>query len=88
LPEILAAALKENAGAKLVGEKTYGDLSAITIIDLVDGSAVAMTTGAFLTGKGGNYNGKGIPVDVEVASAKDDPQLKTALRLAAKGGRG
>ena len=88
MPEILAAALRENIGAKLVGEKTYGDFSAITLIDQADGSAVAMTTGAFLTGKGGNYNGKGVPVDVEVASAKGDPQLKTALKLAAKGGRG
>lgn len=87
MSEVLAASLRENSGAKLIGEKTYGDFSATTVIDQRDGSALALTTGLFVTSKGGNYNGKGLPVDVEVASAQTgDPQLKEAAKLAASGG--
>ena len=87
MAEVIAAALKENLSAKLVGEKTYGDFTETTVIDQKDGSAIVMTTGAFLTSKGGNYNGKGLPVDVVVAStASGDPQLKEAARLLAGGG--
>jgi len=87
--ELLAAALRENRGARLVGERTYGDFAETTLIDQRDGSAVLLTTGALLTSKGGNYSGKGLPVDVTVAStAQGDAQLKEAVRLAATGGRG
>lgn len=88
MPEIVAAALKENLGARLVGEKTYGDFATTTMIDQRDGSAFVMTTGALLTSKGGNYEGKGLPVDVATASASPDQQLKAAVKLAANGGKG
>lgn len=78
-PEVLAAGLKDSGVAKLVGEKTYGDFADTTVIDLADGSAVVMATGKYVTGKGLDYNGKGLPVDVQANST--DQQLKEAIRL-------
>ena len=65
---MLAAGLKENGAAKLVGERTYGDFGDSTLIDLADGSAVVMSTGKYVTPKGVDYNGKGVPVDVQASS--------------------
>jgi len=79
VPEVLAAGLKDSGVAKLVGEKTYGDFVDTTVIDLADGSAVVMATGKYVTGKGLDYNGKGLPVDVQASS--NDQQLKEAIRL-------
>ena len=78
-PEIFAASLKENGVAKLVGEQTYGDFVDNTMIDLSDGSAIVMKTGKYVTGKGLDYNGKGLPVDVQATSA--DGQLRAAVKL-------
>lgn len=78
-PEVLAASLRENGVAKLVGEKTYGDFMDTTVMDLADGSAVMMSTGKYLTGKGVDYNTKGLPVDVSANTS--DQQLKAAIKL-------
>lgn len=89
MPEVLAAAFRDEASAKLVGEKTYGDFSEATVLDQKDGSSVIMTTGEFLSPKGVAYNGKGIPVDVQVASSAADAQLQKAIKLlSAAGDRG
>ncbi|MGI6295589.1 MAG: S41 family peptidase [Armatimonadota bacterium] len=78
-PEILAAALKDNGIAKLVGEKTFGNFVDSTMIDLADGSAIVMSTGKYVTGKGNDYNLKGVPVDVPVNAS--DAQMKEAIKL-------
>lgn len=81
MAEVLASALKDNGVARLVGEKTYGDLAHTTMMEQPDGSAVIMTTGVFLSSRGGNYNGTGVPVDVKVTSAgSGDPQLAEAVK--------
>ena len=81
-PEVLASALKENGVARLVGEKTYGDFLQTTLIDQLDGSAILLTTGKYLTSRGGNYWKTGLPVDVAVAAGPTgDPQLDEAVRL-------
>ncbi|MEN6356762.1 MAG: S41 family peptidase [Armatimonadota bacterium] len=82
--EMLAASLKENGVAKLVGEKTYGDSAYVTLIEQKDGSAVLMTTGKLLTSKGIDFTGKGISVDV--ASGSQDAQLNEAVKLLAGSG--
>lgn len=85
--EVLAAALKDNCSARLVGESTYGDLMETTLLDQPDGSAVAMTTGVYLAGKGVNYNTKGLPVDVKVAwNQPGDRPLKEAIKLLSTAG--
>ena len=76
--EVLAAALKDNSLAKLVGQKTYGDFAYSTLVDQADGSAVIITTGAFLSSKGVNYSGKGVPVDANAAAG--DP-IKEAVKI-------
>ncbi|OFX14096.1 MAG: hypothetical protein A2Z18_00670 [Armatimonadetes bacterium RBG_16_58_9] len=81
-PEVLASALKENGVARLVGEKTYGDFVQTTLIDQIDGSAVLMTTGKYLTSRGGNYSNIGLPVDAAVArGSSGDAQLAEAVKL-------
>lgn len=86
VPEVLAAALRENGVAKLIGQKTYGALHDTTMIDLADGSAVIVATGKYVTPKGVDYNGKGVPVDVQAAT--EEQQMKEAAKLlGAAGGR-
>lgn len=58
--EVLAVALRDKAGAKLVGEHTFGDGLVQTFVPLPDGSAFTMTTGKFFTWSGGDFHGKGI----------------------------
>lgn len=90
MAEVLASALKENGVAKLVGDKTYGDLTQTTLLDQKDGSSVMITTGIYLTSKNGNYSGTGVPVDVKSAlTGSGDSQLNEAVKmLAGSGGKG
>ena len=84
MAEVLAAALRDGASAKLVGEKTYGDCSVVTILEQRDGSAVSMTTGVCVPVRSADYQGKGLAVDVNVGSAgSGDPQLKEAVKVLA-----
>ena len=81
LSEILAAALKDNIGAKLVGEKTFGDTTEVTLVDQSDGTAYTMATGNYLTSKGNNLKNKGLNVDLIVKSTSTgDAQLAAAIR--------
>jgi len=92
IAEVLAAAIRDGAGAKLVGERTFGDNMQQSLVPLRDGSAFTMTTGKYLTPKGGDYRAKGLAVDVVVPGAGkpgEDPQLAKAFELLASGkGRG
>lgn len=58
--EVLAVVLRDKAGAKLVGEHTFGDGLVQTFVPLPDGSAMTITTGKFLTLSGGDFHGKGV----------------------------
>ncbi len=81
LAEVMAASLKDNLGAKIVGDKTFGDFSDVTLMELGDGSAVMMRTGLYLTVKNKNLDGSGIVPDQQVARGKDDAQLDAAIKL-------
>lgn len=84
--EVLAAGLKDNRGAKVVGAQTFGDFGFYSLYDLRDGSAVAMTTGVMLTRKSLNLNGTGLKVDVAAAPAsagQDDNALSVAVKTLA-----
>lgn len=85
--EILAAALRDHAGAKIVGERTYGKGSVQQLIDLGwDGSLLKVTVGRWYTSDNQNFDGKGITPTVTVelndedANAGRDPQLDAALQ--------
>lgn len=85
--EILAGALRDNRGIKLVGEKTFGKGSVQEIETLKDGSSVKISIAEWLTPKGASINKTGLAPDIEVmlteedAAAGRDPQLERALTI-------
>jgi carboxyl-terminal processing protease len=64
--EIVAGALQDRERAIVVGATTYGKGSVQEITPLMDGSAMKLTTAAYLTPDGRNIDGRGIEPDVEV----------------------
>ncbi len=86
--EILAGALRDNLGAQLVGETTFGKGSLQAVTGLSDHSAIRLTTGHWRTPAGTEVEGVGLAPDVDVAlSAEDraadrDPQLDAAVAAA------
>jgi len=64
--EIVAGALQDQGRAIVVGTTTYGKGSVQEITPLIDGSAMKLTTAAYLTPEGRNIDGRGIEPDVEV----------------------
>jgi carboxyl-terminal processing protease len=78
--EILAAALKENRGAILIGEKTFGKGSVQTLERLSDGSLLKITFAYWLTPKEEKISDIGLSPDIEVKNEeKKDLQLERAL---------
>nr|WP_208414747.1 S41 family peptidase [Paenibacillus castaneae] len=77
--EILAGALQEGAGAKLVGETSFGKGTVQVSYNkaLGDGSLVKMTIAKWLTPKGNWIHEKGIQPDIMVKP----PDLYTVARL-------
>lgn len=65
--EILAAALKENNKATIVGEQTYGKGVIQELITLSDGSGIKVTTEEYYTPNRSKINGIGIAPDKEVS---------------------
>ncbi len=64
--EILAAVLQDYKRAVLIGQKTFGKGSVQTIIPLVDGSALRITTSKYFLPSGRSIHEKGIMPDVVV----------------------
>ena len=88
--EILAGALRDNRGIKLVGEKTFGKGSVQELINLKDGSSLKVTVAKWLTPNGRTINKQGLEPDVKVEMKSDDyvnqrdPQMDKALELISK----
>ena len=68
--EVLAAALKENGRATLVGEQTFGKGVIQTLSALRGGAGVAVTIAQYETPLHNNINKKGIPVDKALPDCK------------------
>lgn len=82
--EILAGALSEVKGYKLVGEKTFGKGTIQEPLQLEKGSSLHITIAKWLTPKGNWVNEKGIEPDVVVLDKDDttqDEQLEEAIKL-------
>ena len=85
--EILAAALKERAGATLVGGKSFGKGTVQDAVDFDDSSGLHLTVAKWLTPSGKWVHEKGLEPDYKVAltdadiNADRDPQLDKALEL-------
>jgi len=82
--ELMAAALKEQGGATLVGSRTAGELEDGEFVRLSDGSVLKVSVARIRTSAGVEIEGRGYPPDVEVspaASGDQDPQLQRAIQI-------
>lgn len=86
--ELLSAALKEEYGATVIGENSYGKGTVQELISLQDGIQYKITTKKWLTPKGNWINGTGVSVDIEEKlseeykqnpSDENDNQLQKAI---------
>ncbi|OGZ02250.1 MAG: hypothetical protein A3G64_02930 [Candidatus Liptonbacteria bacterium RIFCSPLOWO2_12_FULL_60_15] len=83
--EILAGALRDLRGVKLIGEKTFGKGTVQQIIHLADDSTLKITIAHWVLPKGTIIDKNGLEPDIEVKltekdiEAKRDPQLDRAL---------
>lgn len=71
--EVLAAALKDNGRAIVVGEKSFGKGTVNISQDLRDGGALFVTIRRWLTPDGVQIDGVGIRPDIEVTPGPLDP---------------
>jgi carboxyl-terminal processing protease len=78
--EILAAALADNAGAEIVGERSYGKGVFQQEIDLSNGGALKLTVGEYFTPDGTNLAGDGIEPDVRVRDRPGTPRDEARRR--------
>ena len=80
--EFFAAELQEWGVAVIVGEPTSGKGYSQQTFELPNGSAVAISTGAYFTGSGTSLIGTGLTLDKEVyLTDQGDAQLEAALEL-------
>jgi len=63
--EIVAAAVRENNRAVLVGEKSFGKASVQSVIPLSNGAALRLTTAKYYTPEGTSIHEKGVIPDIE-----------------------
>lgn len=91
--EFFAAALQEYEAAVIIGEQTSGKGYFQNTFPLVDGSAVALSTGKYFTPKGVSLEGVGITPDIlstvdeelywqiysNQISPEEDPQIAAAI---------
>lgn len=85
--EILASALRDNLGVKLIGEKSYGKGSVQELASLKDGSSLKITIAKWLTPKGELISKKGLEPDIKVEFTEEDydqgrdPQKEKAIEI-------
>lgn len=70
LLQVLAGALKDNSRGKIVGENTFGKGLIQTIVELSDGSGVAITVARYQTPDGIDINKKGIQPDIAIKTSE------------------
>lgn len=85
--EILAGALRDHRGIKLVGEKSFGKGTVQELKDLKDGSSLKLTIAQWLLPSGQTIEKNGLTPDIEVklteedTKADKDPQLEKAFEV-------
>lgn len=85
--EILAGALKDHLGTKLVGQKSYGKGSVQELNQLREGTAIKITVAKWLTPSGHSIMDAGLEADEKAELTQDDinndkdPQLDKALEM-------
>jgi len=79
--EIVAGALQEQAGADLIGQKTFGKGSVQELITLSDGSSLRVTVAKWFTPNGRSISDEGIEPTIQVENNREtdnDEQLDRA----------
>jgi len=85
--EILAGAIRDIRGSKLIGAKTFGKGSVQEVVDLKDGAKIKVTIAHWFTPNGTKIDKTGLQPDIEVKMTekdieqKKDPQLEKALQV-------
>lgn len=85
--EILASALRDNRGIKMIGETSFGKGSVQTLQSLRDGSSLKITIANWLTPNEELITDKGLEPDIEVEMTEEDyeqerdPQLDKAIEI-------
>lgn len=85
--EILAGALRDDKGIKLVGEKSFGKGSVQELEQMANGTSLKVTVAKWLTPSGHSIMHDGLEPDVKVDLTLDDfnagrdPQLDKALEM-------
>ncbi len=69
--EVLAAALRDNGRARLVGETTFGTGTVLTTFPQADGSSVVLATAFWLTPEGEHVWQEGVEPDQFVSLSRD-----------------
>lgn len=88
--EILAGALRDNRGIKLIGDKSFGKGSVQRVVDLKGGAFLKITVAKWLTPKGNSISDVGLDPDVKIsiteqdAELQKDPQMDKALEIIKK----
>lgn len=85
--EILAGALRIDAGAQLVGTQTFGKGTVQEIVEFGDGAVMKITVAEWLLPDGSSVNEIGLEPDVEIALTEEDflaerdPQKEEGLKI-------
>jgi len=85
--EVVAAALRDDHRAEIVGRRTYGKALVQSVDPLGDGGALELTVAHYYTPAGADISGVGIRPDVAAADrpgTRDDEALAAALQTLAR----
>lgn len=84
--EIFAAAIKETGAGTVIGSNTYGKSTVQTLIPLINGGGIKITTAEYLTADKNSVNEIGVEPDIKVEdNAKKDLHLQKAIEILKKG---
>jgi len=70
--EILAGALRDQKGVKLIGDKTFGKGSVQTLEEFRDGSSLKITVAKWFTPNGTSIADEGLKPDIEIELTQED----------------
>jgi carboxyl-terminal processing protease len=79
--EVLAAAVRDNDRAVLIGSTTFGKGSVNHLRELSDGGALYITIARWLTPNGEQIEGIGLQPDIEVVPTDEDIELDRDVQL-------
>jgi carboxyl-terminal processing protease len=85
--EVFAGVMQFQKRAKLIGQRSAGNIEGVHYHKLFDGSAIWLAQFRFELPDGSNWEGKGLAPDVEIDkgwdeyNAEDDPMMKAAYEL-------